>query len=103
MDRAVELAKQYGIGVVALGNNNHWMRGGSYGWQAADQGCIGICWSNTQPNMPAWGGIDKKIGNNPFIMAIPRLSLIHIYPGGITPYAKKLIGYAQAKFDGKDR
>ena len=37
MDRAVELAKQYGIGVVALGNN-HWMRGGSYGWQAADQG-----------------------------------------------------------------
>ena len=43
MDRAVELAKQYGIGVVALGNNNHWMRGGSYGWQAADQGCIGIC------------------------------------------------------------
>lgn len=27
MDRAVELAKQYGIGIVALGNNNHWMRG----------------------------------------------------------------------------
>lgn len=32
MDRAVELAKEYGVGVVALGNNNHWMRGGSYGW-----------------------------------------------------------------------
>ena len=29
MDRAVELAKEYGVGVVALGNNNHWMRGGS--------------------------------------------------------------------------
>ena len=43
MDRAVELAKQNGIGLVALGNNNHWMRGGTYGWQAADQGCIGIC------------------------------------------------------------
>ena len=77
MDRAVELAKQYGIGVVALGNN-HWMRGGSYGWQAADQGCIGICWSNTQPNMPAWGGVDKKIGNNPFIMAIPRSNGEHV-------------------------
>ena len=36
MDRAVELAKEYGVGVVALGNNNHWMRGGSYGWQAAE-------------------------------------------------------------------
>ena len=72
MDRAVELAKEFGMGIVALGNNNHWMRGGSYGWQAADQGCIGICWSNTMPNMPAWGGRDRKIGNNPFIMSIPR-------------------------------
>ena len=72
MDRACELAKEYGIGLVALGNNNHWMRGGSYGFQAADQGCIGICWSNTCPNMPAWGGRDRKIGNNPFIMSIPR-------------------------------
>ena len=29
MDRAVELAHQFGIGMVALGNNNHWMRVGS--------------------------------------------------------------------------
>ena len=28
MDRACELAKEFGIGIVALGNNNHWMRGG---------------------------------------------------------------------------
>lgn len=72
MDRACELAGEYGIGCVALGNNNHWMRGGTYGWLAADHGCIGICWSNTMPNMPAWGGIDRKIGNNPLILAIPR-------------------------------
>ena len=78
MDRACELAKEYGIGLVALGNNNHWMRGGTYGWQAADQGCIGICWSNTQPNMPAWGGKDKKIGNNPFIFAVPKSNGEHV-------------------------
>lgn len=78
MDRACELAKEYGIGLVALGNNNHWMRGGSYGWQAADNGCIGICWSNTMPNMPAWGGKDRKIGNNPFIIAVPRSNGEHV-------------------------
>lgn len=78
MNRAVELAKKFGIGIIALGNNNHWMRGGSYGWQAADQGCIGICWSNTCPNMPAWGGIDKKIGNNPIIFAVPRGNKAHV-------------------------
>ena len=78
MNRACELAGKFGIGIVALGNNNHWMRGGAYGWQAASNGYIGICWSNTQPNMPAWGGVDKKIGNNPFIIAIPRSNGQHI-------------------------
>lgn len=72
MDRAIELAKEYGIGCVAIQNTNHWLRGGSYGWQAADAGCIGLCWTNTQPNMPAWGASERRIGNNPLIFAIPR-------------------------------
>ena len=49
MDRAIELAADHGIGLVALRNANHWMRGGTYGWLAAEKGCIGICWSNTAP------------------------------------------------------
>lgn len=78
MDRACDLASEYGIGVVALGNNNHWMRGGSYGWQAANRGMVGICWSNTQANMPCWGGKNPKIGNNPLVMAVPRSNGEHI-------------------------
>lgn len=72
MDRAIELARKHGIGCVSVRNNNHWMRGGAYGWQAARAGFIGICWTNTQPNMPAWGAVDRRIGNNPLIIAIPR-------------------------------
>ena len=71
-DRAIELAKLNGMGMVALRNTNHWMRGGTYGWQAAEAGCISILFTNTQPNMPAWGGRDSRIGNNPFIVSIPR-------------------------------
>ena len=71
-NRAIELAKQHGMGLVALRNTNHWMRGGTYGWQAADAGCISILFTNTQPNMPAWGGKHSRIGNNPFIVSIPR-------------------------------
>ena len=78
MDRAIELAKEHGVGLVALQNTNHWMRGGAYGWQAADAGCVGMCWTNTMPNMPAWGAKDRKIGNNPFIMAIPRSNGDHV-------------------------
>lgn len=78
MDRACGLAQEHGIGIVALGNTNHWMRGGSYGWQAANNGCIGICWTNTMPNMPAWGSKQACIGNNPFIVSIPRSNGEHV-------------------------
>ena len=46
----------HGVGCVSLRNTNHWMRGGTYGWQAAEAGVIGICWTNTMPNLPPWGG-----------------------------------------------
>ena len=71
MARAIELARQNGIGAVALANTNHWLRGGSYGWQAAEAGCVGLCWTNTMPNMPAWGGRDPRLGNNPLVIAVP--------------------------------
>jgi 3-dehydro-L-gulonate 2-dehydrogenase len=70
-DRAVELAKSSGIGCVALGRTNHWMRGGTYGWRAAKAGCIFIGWSNTIANTPAWGAINHKLGNNPLVIAMP--------------------------------
>jgi 3-dehydro-L-gulonate 2-dehydrogenase len=72
MNRAIELAKTNGIGCVAIKNTNHWMRAGTYGWQAADAGMIGICFTNTIANLPPWGGIDPRLGNNPLVIAVPR-------------------------------
>ena len=71
MNRAIELAKANTVGVVALKNTNHWMRPGNYGILAVENDCIGIMWTNTVPNMPAWGGKDAKIGNNPMVVAVP--------------------------------
>jgi 3-dehydro-L-gulonate 2-dehydrogenase len=71
-ERAIALARDHGLGLVALRNTNHWMRGGTYGWQAARAGMAFIGWTNTSPNMPAWGAVDSKLGNNPLIVAIPR-------------------------------
>jgi len=70
--RCMELASTYGIGCVGLRNTNHWMRGGSYGWRAADKGFLFMAWTNTTPNMPPWGASKPLLGNNPFVMAIPR-------------------------------
>lgn len=72
MNRAIELASIYETGCVAIKNTNHWMRAGSYGWQAVEKGFIGICTTNTCPNMPPWGGNEPRIGNNPIVIAIPR-------------------------------
>lgn len=72
MDRAINLAKDNGIGCVAIKNTNHWMRGGTYGLQAAEAGYIGLCFTNTIANLPPWGGIEPRLGNNPLIIAIPQ-------------------------------
>jgi 3-dehydro-L-gulonate 2-dehydrogenase len=72
MSQAIALARAHGIGCVALANTNHWMRGGAYGWQAADAGLIGICWTNSLPNLPPWGAADPRVGNNPLVVAVPR-------------------------------
>jgi 3-dehydro-L-gulonate 2-dehydrogenase len=72
MERAIKISKENGVGCVALRNTNHWMRGGTYGWQAADANCIALCFTNTEPNLPPWGGIDCRTGNNPFVIAVPR-------------------------------
>jgi len=70
-ERAMDLSKECGIGCVALSNTNHWMRGGQYGWKAAKAGFVFIGWTNTTSNMPAWGALDSRLGNNPFVLGIP--------------------------------
>jgi 3-dehydro-L-gulonate 2-dehydrogenase len=71
MERTITLARAHGMGCVALANTNHWMRGGSYGWQAVEASAIGICWTNTMANLPPWGAREPRVGNNPLIIAVP--------------------------------
>jgi 3-dehydro-L-gulonate 2-dehydrogenase len=78
MERTITLARRHGLGAVALANTNHWMRGGSYGWQAAQAGVFAICWTNTLPNLPAWGAASPTLGNNPLVIAIPGAGDRHI-------------------------
>jgi 3-dehydro-L-gulonate 2-dehydrogenase len=95
--RAIALAKQNGIGGVALGNTNHWMRGGTYGWMAAEAGLFALCWSNTLANVPAWGATTPSIGNNPLVIAAPRTSgpvvidmaVSQFSYGSLSSYAKR--------------
>jgi 3-dehydro-L-gulonate 2-dehydrogenase len=97
MERAIALARQNGIGAVALANTNHWMRGGTYGWQAADQGLFAVCWTNTLANLPVWGATTPTLGNNPIVIAIPRpgghvvldMAMSQFSYGSLSAYSKR--------------
>lgn len=71
IDRATMISEKHTISLVALRNNTHWMRPGYYGLRAAERKKIAILFTNTCPNMPAWGGDDPRIGNNPLVIAVP--------------------------------
>lgn len=98
MQHAMEIARKSGIGAIALANTNHWMRGGAFGWQAADEGLFALCWSNTLANLPAWGAKTPTLGNNPLVIAIPRPNGQHVIIdmamsqfsyGALSSYAKR--------------
>jgi len=86
-ERVMELASKYGMGLVGLAHTNHWMRGGYYGWKAAKRGYIFIGWTNTMPNMPAWGAKNPKLGNNPVVFAIPYLDQAIVLDMAMSQYS----------------
>jgi Malate/L-lactate dehydrogenases len=71
IDRAMALAEEHGVGAVGLRNTGHWGRPGNCGWRAAERGFLAICWTNTLPVLPAWGGHREAVGNNPIVFAAP--------------------------------
>src|SRR6478736_3895976 len=96
-DRAMELAAKNGIGCVTLANTNHWMRGGTYGWRAARKGFVLIAWSNTIANMPAWGAVDSRLGNNPLVIAVPYQNEAIVLDMAMSQYSYGALEVAQLR------
>jgi len=71
MRLAVEKAKQFGVGAVTVRHAFHFGRALPYAQIAAELGCIGVAMANTRPMMPAHGGAEPVVGNNPIAIAVP--------------------------------
>jgi len=71
MDKAINVAKQYGIGVVGVCNSNHFGAGAYYVERAAQNAQIGLATSNSVPHVAAYGGIPAVLGTNPFAFGVP--------------------------------
>lgn len=71
MERAMDMAGQQGIGLVAVKSGNHFGAGAYYAQLALQKNMIGIAASTGSPTMAPWGGAERMIGNNPLSVAVP--------------------------------
>ena len=68
---AIGRAQQYGAGIVAVRHGFHFGTARRYAIEAAKADCVGIVMCNTRPLMPAPGGAERVVGNNPIAIAVP--------------------------------
>jgi LDH2 family malate/lactate/ureidoglycolate dehydrogenase len=71
IDKAIELAKETGVGIVGISNT--WFSGrlAYYVERAAHAGLIAIHTANTAARVAPAGGIDRIFGTNPIAFAFP--------------------------------
>ena len=72
IDRATNLARRHGVGVVAVRNSNHTGMLATHVLRAARHDMIGYFTSNGPAIMAPHGGREPRLGNAPFAYAIPR-------------------------------
>lgn len=71
MNAAVARAREFGVGAVAVRHSNHFGTAAYFTRQAARAGCAALLFSNASPAMAPWGGREKRVGNNPWSVAVP--------------------------------
>ncbi len=71
VDIAIERAKKHGIAMVTVRNGFHFGTAAFWAKQFASKGMVGVAMSNTRPLMPAPGGAERLVGNNPLAIAFP--------------------------------
>ncbi len=67
----VARAREHGMAAVAVRNGFHFGTTSRWARRIANAGNIGIVMSNTRPLMPAPGGAERVVGNNPIAIAVP--------------------------------
>ena len=70
VDRAMALARQYGVGLVAVGGSTHFGPAGYYARRACSQGFIAMVMTNAPKTMAPYGASERFVGTNPLAIGI---------------------------------
>lgn len=71
MQLAIDKAKQYGMGMVAVRNSTHYGFAGYYAIMAAEAGMVGITGTNARPSIAPTFGVENMLGTNPLVFGMP--------------------------------
>ncbi|MCC5894741.1 MAG: Ldh family oxidoreductase [Alkalibacterium sp.] len=71
MQMAIEKAKKYGMGMVAVRNSTHYGIAGYYTTMATEAGCIGMTGTNARPSIAPTFGVENMLGTNPLTIGLP--------------------------------
>ncbi len=71
MQMAIDKAKKFGMGMVAVRNSSHYGIAGYYGLMAAREGMIGLTGTNARPSIAPTFGVENMLGTNPLTFVIP--------------------------------
>ncbi|MGC1694781.1 MAG: Ldh family oxidoreductase [Pseudolabrys sp.] len=71
MAEAMDMAREFGVGVVSARRSTHFGMAACYTLQAIEAGFITLVFSNASRAMPPWGGREGFLGTNPFAAGAP--------------------------------
>ena len=69
--RAVEMAQEAGVGIVAVKNSNHFGAAAYYAEYCAKRDCVGLVMSDGECDVIPFGGREKFLGTNPICCCVP--------------------------------
>ena len=71
MQMAIDKAREYGLGCVAVRNSSHYGIAGYYPWMATQEGMIGLSVTNARPSVSPTFGVKPMLGTNPIAFGAP--------------------------------
>ncbi len=96
LEKAIEKADQYGIGLALVSESCHNGAVGYYAALAAQRGYISLVSTTVMPLLAPWGGLEPFVGNNPYAIGFPYKELPIVLDVANTVAARqKIFSYAR--------
>ena len=89
MQMAIDKARVYGTGVVAVRNSTHFGIAGYYPLMAVSQGMVGMAVTNARPSMSPTFGVQPMMGTNPIAFGAPTDEEVPFLFDGATPITQR--------------